>query len=71
MAELAEVNAVCTAAGTAGGETPGAALTAWLHRFFAFATSKRHIASELLEHTDRGNPVFDSNRTRLAGAVPR
>src|SRR5271170_7279424 len=44
-----EVNAVCTAAETAGGETPGAILEAWLHRFFAFATSKRHLAAELLE----------------------
>src|ERR1700691_4157864 len=43
-----EVNAACKAAGAAGGETPGAVLTAWLQRFFAFATSKRHIASELL-----------------------
>jgi AcrR family transcriptional regulator len=68
-----EVNAVCTAAETAGGETaggetPGAILTAWLHRFFAFVTSKRHIASELLEHTDRSNPLFDNNRARVIAA---
>ena len=56
------------AAGTAGGETPGAILTAWLHRFFAFATSKRHIASELLEHTDRSDPLFDNNRARVIAA---
>jgi AcrR family transcriptional regulator len=63
-----EVNAVCTAAETAGGETPGAILTAWLHRFFAFVTSKRHIASELLEHTDRSDPLFDNNRARVIAA---
>ena len=63
-----EVNAVCKAAGTAGGETPGAILTAWLHRFFAFVTSKRHIASELLEHTDRSDPLFDNNRDRVIAA---
>ncbi len=63
-----EVDAVCAAAETTGGETPGAILTAWLHRFFAFATSKRHIASELLEHTDRGNPLFKNNRTRVITA---
>lgn len=63
-----EVNAVCKAAGTAGGETPGAILTAWLHRFFAFVTSKRHIASELLEHTDRSDPLFDNNRARVIAA---
>ncbi len=60
-----EVNAVCKAAGTAGGETPGAILVAWLHRFFAFVTSKRHIAAELLEHTDRSDPLFESNRARV------
>ncbi len=63
-----EVNAVCKAAETAGGETPGAVLEAWLHRFFAFGTSKRHIASELLEHTDRSNPLFDNSRARVLAA---
>ncbi|MGP7999251.1 MAG: TetR/AcrR family transcriptional regulator [Streptosporangiaceae bacterium] len=63
-----EVNAVCTAAETVGGETPGAVLTGWLHRFFAFATSKRHIAAELLEHTDRSNPIFGNNRSRVIAA---
>ena len=63
-----EVNAVCKAAEAAGGETPGAVLEAWLHRFFAFGTSKRHIASELLEHTDRSNPLFDNSRARVLAA---
>ena len=63
-----EVSAVCAAARTVSGETPGAVLMAWLHRFFAFATSKRHIASELLEHTDRDNPLFDTNRARVIAA---
>jgi AcrR family transcriptional regulator len=63
-----EVNAICEAARTVDGETPGAVLTAWLHRFFAFVTSKRHIAAELLEHTDRSNPLFDSNRARVIAA---
>ncbi len=63
-----EVNAVCTAAGTVDGETPGAVLAAWLHRFFAFSSSKRHIASELLEHTDRSDPLFDNNRARVIAA---
>src|ERR1700742_413560 len=45
-----EVEAVCRAAETIDGESPGSALAAWLHRFFAFSTGKRHIASELLEH---------------------
>jgi AcrR family transcriptional regulator len=63
-----EVNAVCEAAETIEGETPGAALAAWLHRFFAFTTSKRHIASELLKQTDRSDPLFENNRTRVIAA---
>jgi AcrR family transcriptional regulator len=63
-----EVDAVCNAAETTDGETPGAALVAWLQRFFAFSTSKRHIAAELLEETDRSNPLFKNNRTRVMAA---
>src|SRR5215468_3996814 len=63
-----EVDAICQAAETTGGETPGAALAAWLHRFFAFTTSKRHIAAELLKQTDRSNPLFADNRTRVIAA---
>jgi AcrR family transcriptional regulator len=59
-----EVNAICEAAQTVDGETPGAVLTAWLCRFFAFSTSKRHIASELLEHTER-------SRARVERLGPR
>ena len=63
-----EVDAVCNAAETIDGKTPGAALVAWLHRFFAFTTSKRHIAAELLKQTDRSNPLFADNRTRVIAA---
>jgi AcrR family transcriptional regulator len=67
-----EVNAVCdaaeTTAATVDEQTPGAALTAWLRRFFAFSTSKRHVASELLKHTDRSDPVFGRNRARVLAA---
>jgi len=65
---LDEVDAVCAAAQTVGGETPGAVLAAWLHRFFAFSTSKRHIVTGLLQHTDRSNPLFDNNRARVLAA---
>src|SRR5580704_18221746 len=51
-----EVNGICEAARTLDAPTPGATFLAWLHRFFAFFTSKHHIASELLEHTDHSNP---------------
>src|ERR1700756_3435818 len=63
-----EVNAICEAAETLDAETPGAMLTAWLHRFFAFFTNKHHIASELLKHTDSSNPLFDDNRARVIAA---
>ncbi len=63
-----EVDAVCAAAVTADGQTPGAALVAWLHRFFAFTASKHHIAAELLKETDRSNPIFKNNRARVMAA---
>ena len=64
-----EVDAVCAAAETVDGETPGEKLAAWLHRFFAFSTSKRLIASELLTHVDSSNPVFNENRERVLAAA--
>ena len=63
-----EVDAVCMAAETIDGETPRAALAGWLHRFFAFTTSKRHIAAELLKQTDRSNSLFETSRTRVTAA---
>ena len=66
-----EVDAICEAAETVDGETPGAALAAWLHRFFAFYASKRLVASELLEHSGSSNPMFNENRARvLAAGLP-
>jgi hypothetical protein len=49
-------------------ETPGAVLVAWLHRFFTFITSKRHVGSELLKHSDDSNPFFSENRDRVLAA---
>jgi AcrR family transcriptional regulator len=62
-----EVDAVCQAAETID-ESPGAALVAWLHRFFAFITSKRHIAAELLKQTDASDALFKNSRTRVMTA---
>ena len=64
-----EVDAVCMAAETIDGETPRAALVAWLHRFSVFTASKRHIAAELLKQTDWSNPLFRNNRTRVITAA--
>jgi AcrR family transcriptional regulator len=60
-----EVDAVCAAADTVAGDTPGEKFTAWLRRFSAFSSSKRHIAAELLTHVDSSNPVFNENRARV------
>jgi len=60
-----EVDAVCTVPETVDGDAPGAVFDAWLRRFFAFATSKRRIAAELLESTGRSNPLFDDSRARV------
>ena len=66
--DIDEVNAICEAAQTLDAETPGAVLAAWLHRFLAFFPSKRLVISELLEHTDRSNPLLSNNRARVLAA---
>src|ERR1700683_1509669 len=63
-----EVDAVCTVPASFDGDAPEAIFDAWLRRFFAFATSKRRIAAELLEHTSRSNPLFDDSRARVIPA---
>ena len=51
-----QVDAICEAAESVDGDTPGAVLMAWLHRFFVFASSKHHIAAELLAGLRRQQP---------------
>jgi AcrR family transcriptional regulator len=63
-----EVDAICKAAEAPGGRTPGAGLVSWLRQIFAFFASKRHIASELLKHTDGSDPVFGGGRARVIAA---
>jgi AcrR family transcriptional regulator len=63
-----EIGAVCEAAATIGGDTPGASLTAWLRRFYAYFTSKRLVAAELLKHSDAGDPVFGTGYARVLDA---
>jgi AcrR family transcriptional regulator len=63
-----EVNAVCDAAEAIDDETPGAVLTAWLHRFFAFYNSKRHVGSELLRQSAGSKPFLTEGRGRVLAA---
>ena len=68
-----EVDAVCRAAQAPGGQTPGdqppgESLIWWLRQLFGFFASKRHIAAELLKHTDSGDPVFGGSRARVTAA---
>jgi AcrR family transcriptional regulator len=63
-----EVDAVCQTAEIRDAGTPGMVLVAWLHRFFAFFTTKRHVGSELLKHSDDSSPFFSDNRVRVIAA---
>jgi AcrR family transcriptional regulator len=63
-----EVDAVCETAEIRDAETPGMVLMAWLQRFFGFFTTKRHVGSELLKHSDDSNPFFSDNRVRVIAA---
>jgi AcrR family transcriptional regulator len=63
-----EVNAVCEAVETVDGETPGAVFTAWLHQFFAFYNSKRHVGDELLRQSDANRPFLHEGRSRVLAA---
>lgn len=63
-----EIDAVCEAAATIGGDTSGARLTAWLRRFYAYFTSKRLVAAELLKHSDADDPVFGAGYARVLDA---
>jgi AcrR family transcriptional regulator len=63
-----EVNAICEAAKTVEAQTPGAGLIAWLHQFFAFFNSKRHVGSELLKDSGGSNPLLGQSRARVMAA---
>jgi AcrR family transcriptional regulator len=63
-----EVDAICKAADAPAGQTHGARLVCWLRQLFDFFASKRHIASELLKHTDSSDPVFGGGRARVIAA---
>lgn len=64
-----ETAAICQAAATSEGATAIARLQAWLRRFYDYFTSKRVLASELLEHTDSDSPVFGVGFDRIMAAA--
>ena len=63
-----EVDAICRAAASVEGATDGERFALWLRAFSVFVTSKRHVAAELLDHTDRSDPVFGDSRARVTAA---
>lgn len=63
-----EVDALCAAAESDDGASPGAQFAAWLRRFFDYFTSKRPIATELIGHVGGDDPMFGANRARVLAA---
>ncbi len=63
-----ELDAVCAAANAGADRGPGPALIAWLRSFYAYFTSKRPVAAELLEHTGGDDPVFGAGYARVIAA---
>jgi AcrR family transcriptional regulator len=65
---VGEIDAICRLAGTVEGDTAGARLTCWLRQFYAYFTSKRAVAAELLTQTDADSPVFGAGLARVLTA---
>ena len=65
---IEEIDAICAAAASSVGASPAAILEAWLRRFYSYFTSKRFVATELLEHTDSNDPLFSSGLARVLNA---
>jgi AcrR family transcriptional regulator len=66
---LDELDAICEAAATIEGDTPGARFTNWLERFSAYLATKRHVATELIEHKHPGDAVVGRWRPRVIAAA--
>jgi AcrR family transcriptional regulator len=64
-----ETAAICQAAVTCEGATALVRLQAWLRSFYDYFTSKRILASELLEHTDSDSPIFGAGFDRIVAAA--
>ncbi len=64
---LDEIDAVCEAAETVEGTTPGERFEAWLRRFYCSVNNK-HLLVELLDQTDDDGPSHTANKTRVLDA---
>jgi AcrR family transcriptional regulator len=62
-----EVDAVCAAAETIAGETPGARFVAWVRQFLMFSANKHPLASELLKDSD-DKSLLNASRDRVLAA---
>jgi AcrR family transcriptional regulator len=51
---VGEVEGICRAVADFEGREPWEALTGWLRRFAAYATTKKALASELMAYMDEG-----------------
>jgi AcrR family transcriptional regulator len=66
---MSEIEAVCAAAAEMShGEGAGAALEAWLRRFYSYFTDKLPIATELLANSDADDPMFSSGYAQVVAA---
>ena len=63
-----EVDVVCAAAESLGADTSGARFVAWIHHFFSFYNSKRHVGDELLKDSKDNRPLFGGSRARVMAA---
>jgi len=63
-----EVDVVCEAAESLRAETPGARFVAWIHHFFTFYNSKRHVGDELLKDSKDSRSLFGGSRARVMAA---
>lgn len=63
-----DLDTICTAAETLGGDTPGAVLMAWLREFATLSTAKRHLVLELLVQLDSNGSPLNEGRARVIAA---
>lgn len=65
---IEEVEGLCRSAADLAGLAPWEALSAWLHRFVGYVTTKQALAGELFSLVDRDSDVFRSCRQAFQAA---